>query len=122
METINETTSLIAGSKVTGANVYNGAGESIGSIYDVMLDKKTGKVAYAVVSFGGFLGMGNDYHPLPWPMLKYDTGVGGYVVNLSKDKLQGGPHYAEGVDPGWGNRDYETKVHNYYGAGPYWGQ
>jgi hypothetical protein len=93
----------------------------VGSIYDVMIDKKSGKVAYAVMSFGGFLGMGNDYHPLPWAMLKYDTGKGGYLVNLSKDKLQGAPHYAQGVDPGWGNRDYESKVHTYYGVGPYWG-
>jgi hypothetical protein len=86
-----------------------------------MIDKKSGRVAYAVMSFGGFLGMGNDYHPLPWSTLSYDTGIGGYVVNLSKDKLQGGPHYAQGADPGWGNREYETRVHNYYGVGPYWG-
>jgi sporulation protein YlmC with PRC-barrel domain len=122
METTTETTGLIAGSKVTGTNVYNTKGESIGSIYDVMLDKKSGKVAYAVMSFGGFLGMGNDYHPLPWSMLKYDTAVGGYVVGLSKDKLQGGPHYAAGADPGWGNPEYETKLHSYYGVGPYWGE
>jgi sporulation protein YlmC with PRC-barrel domain len=122
VETTTETTSLIAGSKVTGTNVYDTKGESIGSIYDIMLDKKSGKVVYAVMSFGGFLGMGNDYHPLPWSMLKYDTGVGGYVVGLSKDKLQGSPHYAAGADPGWGNRDYETKLHSYYGVGPYWGE
>ena len=121
MENINETSNLIGGSKVTGTSVYNTAGESMGSINDVMIDKKTGKVAYAVMAFGGFLGMGNDYHAIPWPMLKYDTAKGGYVTNLSKDKLQGAPHFARGSDPGWGNRDYETKVHDYYGVGPYWG-
>jgi hypothetical protein len=52
--------------------------------------------------------------------MEYDAGVGGYVVNLSKDKLLGGPHYAAGADPGWGDRDNETKLHSYYGAGTYW--
>lgn len=121
MEAKTETSTLIAGSKVTGTNVYDTAGESIGSIYDVMLDKRSGKVAYAVMSFGGFLGMGNDYHPLPWSMLKYDTRQGGYVVNLTKDRLQSAPHYARGTDPGWGDRAYESRVHDYYGVGPYWG-
>ena len=121
MESVKETSSLIAGSKVTGTNVYNTVGESIGSIYDVMIDKKSGKVAYAVMSFGGFLGIGNEYHPLPWSMLKYDTGKGGYVVNLSKSQLEGAPRYPQGTDPGWGNRDYESKLHSYYGVGPYWG-
>jgi hypothetical protein len=121
METINETSALIAGGKVTGTNVYNTKGESVGSISDIMIDKNSGKVAYAVMSFGGFLGMGSDYHPLPWAVLKYDTGLGGYVVNLSKDKLQSAPHYARDADPGWGDREYESKVHNYYGVGPYWG-
>jgi hypothetical protein len=57
--------------------VYNTKCQSMGSIYDIMIDKTSGKVAYAVMSFGGFLGMGNDYHPLPWAVLKYDTGVAG---------------------------------------------
>ena len=69
----DETGSLIAASKVNGTHVYNGQGESLGSIYDVMIDKRSGKVAYAVMSFGGFLGMGEDYHPLPWSVLTYDT-------------------------------------------------
>jgi hypothetical protein len=121
MENAYKTTSLIAGSKVTGTNVYNTAGENIGSIYDVMIDKHSGNVAYAVMSFGGFLGMGSEYHPLPWSTLKYDIGKEGYVVNLSKSMLAGAPHYSLGTNPGWGNRDYETKLHSYYGVGPYWG-
>jgi len=54
-----------------------------------MIDKPSGKVAYAIMSFGGFLGMGNQYHPLPWSVLKYDTNLGGYVVNLDKRQLEG---------------------------------
>src|SRR5262245_33318692 len=68
----DETRSLIAASKVEGTNVYNRRGESLGSIYDVMIDKRSGNVAYAVMSFGGFLGMGERYHPLPWAVLDYD--------------------------------------------------
>jgi sporulation protein YlmC with PRC-barrel domain len=119
VEATTETGSLISASKVNGTAVYNTAGESIGKIYDVMFDKKSGKVAYAVVSFGGFLGMGDSYHPLPWSLLKYDTNMGGYVVNLSKEKLQGGPNYTAGSDP-WGDREYDKKVYGYYETQPFW--
>jgi sporulation protein YlmC with PRC-barrel domain len=119
MDAQRETNSLIAAEKVSGTSVYNRDRENIGEIYDVMLDKVTGKVAYAIMSFGGFLGIGEKYHPLPWSMLKYDTGVGGYVVDVSKDVLQGAPAYAEGADP-WGSRAYEEKVYGYYGVPPYW--
>ena len=91
----DETGSLIAASKVNGTSVYNSQGESLGSIYDVMIDKRSGEVAYALMLFGGFLGMGKDYHPLPWSMLTYDTEQGGYVVNLDKDSLEGAPRYSE---------------------------
>ena len=119
--TTRETTSLIPADMVQGANVYNNAGESLGSIYDLMLDKKSGHVAYAIMSFGGFLGMGNSYHPLPWSILKYDSDKGGYVVNLDKRQLEGAPSYSAGATPAWGNRDYETNIHDYYGVSPYWG-
>ncbi len=87
---------LIAGAKVAGTDVYSLDSEHIGSIEDVMLDKGTGKVAYAVLSFGGFLGMGSKHYPLPWEMLRYDTNLGGYVVKLSKARLEGAPVAEEG--------------------------
>jgi sporulation protein YlmC with PRC-barrel domain len=121
MVATKETTSLISAGKVQGTSVYNTAGESLGSIYDLMLDKRSGNVAYAIMSFGGFLGIGDQYHPLPWSLLKYDVDKGGYVVNLDRRQLEGAPTYAAGTDPGWGNRDYETRLHDYYGVGPYWG-
>jgi hypothetical protein len=80
---------LIASDKVQGTNVYNTTGDNLGSIHDLMIDKTSGKVAYAIMSFGGFLGIGNQYHPLPWSVLKYDTNLGGYVVNLDKPRLEG---------------------------------
>ena len=72
------------------------------------------------MSFGGFLGIGNDHHPLPSFTLKYDTRKGGYVVDLSKSQLEGAPRDPQGTDPGWGSRDYENRLHTYYGVGPYW--
>jgi hypothetical protein len=121
MVATTETGSLISAGKVNGTAVYNGAGESIGKIYDVMIDKISGKVAYAVMSFGGFLGMGDSYHPLPWSLLRYDPGIGGYVVNISEEKLEGAPNYAAGSDPAWGDRAYDEKVYGYYGSPPFWG-
>jgi PRC-barrel domain len=121
MEATTETTTLISASKVNGSAVYNTAGESIGKIYDLMIDKVSGKVAYGVMSFGGFLGMGESYHPLPWTLLRYDPGIGGYVINISKQKLEGAPNYAAGSNPAWGDRAYDEKVYGYYGTPPFWG-
>jgi hypothetical protein len=120
MEALQETGNLIASDKVQGTSVYNADGETLGSIHDVMIDKPSGKVAYAIMSFGGFLGMGNQYHPLPWSVLKYDTNLGGYVVHLDKRRLEAGPAYDIDEEPAWGDRAYESKIHDYYGVGPYW--
>lgn len=111
---------LIGADKVAGTPVYNAEGENLGSIHDIMIDKQTGRVAYAVMSFGGFLGMGEEYHPLPWETLKYDPGQGGYVVHLTREQLEGAPHFSEEEAPHWGDRAYEKRVHDYYGIGPYW--
>jgi hypothetical protein len=85
MEHREETTTLISGDKVAGTVVYNAIGERLCEIHDVMLDKQSGRVAYAVMSFGGFLCIGEKYHPLPWSALTYDTDQGGYVVNVSRE-------------------------------------
>jgi PRC-barrel domain len=117
----DETTNLISAGRVNGTNVYNTAGDALGEIYDVMIDKRTGKIAYAVMSFGGFLGLGERYHPLPWTTLKYDTNQGGYVVGMTKEQLSNAPSYAEGETPSWGDRAYEQRIHDYYRMNPYWG-
>ena len=85
-----------------------------------MIDKRSGKVEYAVMSFGGFLGMGQSYHPLPWQVLDYDERQGGYVVDLDKERLQGAPTFRRDENPGWGDRNYEQGIHDYYKAAPYW--
>ena len=112
---INETDRLIASDKVEGTAVYNRAGERLGSVYNFMVDKFSGHVAYAVMSFGGFLGIGERYHPLPWAVLDYDTKLGGYVVGLTKDQLERAPHYALEDTP-WADPKYGRSVYAYYNA------
>ena len=82
-----------------------------------MLDKVSGKVAYAILPFGGFLGMGDDYRPLPLSELKYDTDNGGYVINVSSEKLKGAPRYAAGSEPAWDDPNYNQQVYGYFGKG-----
>lgn len=124
MATLQDTSStsgrLIAGSKVSGTSVYNPQGESLGSVEDVMIDKVSGKIAYAVLNFGGFLGMGGRHHPLPWSTLKYDTSLGGYVVNLDRRMLEGAPSYASDQDVSWEDQQWGRSVYDYYKAEPYW--
>jgi PRC-barrel domain len=85
-----------------------------------MIDKLSGKVAYAVMSFGGFMGIGDRYHPLPWSVLTYDTQKGGYTVDLNRDTLERAPTYAGGETPDWGSRNWGEQLHQHYGARPYW--
>jgi sporulation protein YlmC with PRC-barrel domain len=114
----DETDRLISSNKVEGTAVYNRQGERLGSIYNFMVDKRSGQVEYAVLSFGGFLGIGDSYYPLPWKSLKYDTGQGGYVVDLDKDRLQGAPSYSRGEAPDWSNPGYGRQIDDYYGRFP----
>lgn len=111
-----ETGDLIAASKVNGTAVYNGAAEHLGSVYDVMINKSSGQVAYAVMSFGGFLGMGERYHPLPWKSLTYDPVIGGYVVNVTRDQLEKAPSYERDETP-WADPAYGPRVSDYYRFG-----
>lgn len=110
---------LIAADKVEGTDVYNLQGEKLGTVDDIMLDKVSGKAIYAIMSFGGFLGMGEKYHPLPWSTLKYDPGKEGYVVDLDKELLEGAPTYDMAEDFRW-TPDYGRRVDKYYGAPTYW--
>jgi sporulation protein YlmC with PRC-barrel domain len=106
---------VISSDKVEGTSVYNANGDKLGSIDDLMIDKYSGNVRYAVMEFGGFLGMGTDRYPLPWSMLKYDTGVEGYVVPVSKLQLEKAPRYAPTETPEYSD-EYGRKVHDYYGV------
>jgi len=110
----DETTRLIASNKVEGTAVYNREQERLGSIYNFMVDKRSGEVEYAVLTFGGFLGMGGDYYPIPWDVLSYDPAQGGYVVNIDKSVLEKAPRFSADSEPTY-DRDYGRGVYNYYG-------
>ena len=110
----DETLNLISADKVVGTSVYNRQGEKLGSVYTLMLNKLNGQVAYAVMSFGGFLGIGEKYHPLPWKMLNYDTRMGGYVVDLDRDRLDKAPSYTAGDMPDWSDRAYTRRIDEYW--------
>jgi hypothetical protein len=114
---IDETRRLIASNKVEGTPVYNRAGEQLGTVYNFMVDKITGQVAYAVMSFGGFLGLGESYHPLPWRALTYDTRLSGYVVDIDKDRLAQSPSHRADEDP-FADDAYGAKVDAYYRSAP----
>ncbi len=111
---IEETDRLIASDKVVGTAVYDRAGERLGSVHNVMVDKVSGSVAYAVLSFGGFLGLGERFFPLPWGALTFDAGRGGYVVDVDRAKLDAAPSYAAGEEP-WTELDYGRNIYGYYG-------
>ncbi len=115
-----ETASLIGSDKVEGTAVYGTDEKKIGSVERVMIDKTSGKVAYAVLSFGGFMGLGEDYYPVPWSMLKYDTNLGGYRVNLTKAQLDKAPKYSDSTGWNW-DRSNDQRVYDYYRVDPYWG-
>jgi len=117
---VRETARLIASDKVEGTAVRNLNGDKVGTIERVMIDKRAGKVAYAVMSFGGFLGMGQDYVALPWHLLRYNENLDAYELNITEDQLRGAPAVVQGWDTGIVSRDWERNIHKYYGVDPYW--
>jgi sporulation protein YlmC with PRC-barrel domain len=114
METSSTTSNVISSDKVEGTSVYNNAGDKLGSIDDLMIDKQSGHVRYAVLEFGGFLGMGTDRYPLPWDMLTYDVAREGYVVPIDKDRLKDAPKYSKGMAPPY-TSEYGQRVNGHYG-------
>jgi len=113
----DETISLIASDKVEGTAVYDRNGNHLGSVHTAMINKMSGQVAYVVISFGGFLGIGAKFNALPWNSLIYDQTMGGYVVGVTREQLQGAPQYAGDVDP-WADPLYGRAIDDYYGQ-PY---
>ena len=118
MDDMNVAHDNIRATTVTGTSVYNHAGESLGTIEDVVLGKRDGQAKYAIMSFGGFLGIGEEYHPVPWQSLDYDTNKGGYVVSLTKEQLEGAPRYSRSAEPDWNDRAYNDRVYSHYGVTP----
>ena len=117
--TIKETHDLIASDKVEGTKVYGQDGKHIGSVERVILEKRSGRVAYAVLGFGGFLGIGEDHYPLPWAKLSYDEDLGGYRTDVTREQVEKAPRYEGNDEYDW-NRENGRRVYDYYGVPPYW--
>jgi len=109
------TSDVISSEKVEGTAVYNNAGDKLGSIDDLMIDKRSGQVRYAVMEFGGFLGIDTDRYPIPWNMLKYDTQKDGYVVPVDKARLEKAPKYQYEDAPPY-DAIYGKRINSYYGV------
>lgn len=116
----NETGDLISADKVDGTAVYGREGDKIGSVKTIMLEKRGGRVANAVISAGGFLGIGEKYHSIPWSKLKYDTSLGGYKLDVTEDQLRSGPSFDPRDAGVVGTLDYQRRVYSHYGETPFW--
>ena len=120
MTTVSGHTSAIRAKKVIGTSVKDTSGSTIGKVEDIVLDKLSNNIMFAIVGFGGFLGMGEKFHPLPWSTLDYDEDEGGYVVTLTKAQLEAAPAYSlEELLQGDGSQ-YREQVYDYYKAPRYW--
>ena len=120
MPTATGHTTAIRAGKAIGTDVYDGSGKKIGEVKDIVLEKTTNNILFAVVSFGGVLGMGEKYHPVPWSELDYDPQIGGYVVSFSADQLQNAPADSiEALTKGDGH-SFRDRAFTHYGTKPYW--
>ncbi|MEX2615194.1 MAG: PRC-barrel domain-containing protein [Alphaproteobacteria bacterium] len=118
-EDIRETHDLIASDKVEGTRVYSNDGDEIGKIERLVLEKRGGRVSYAELSFGGFLGIGEERYPLPWAKLHYDTELGGYRADVTEEQVKGAPNYTNYDDYDW-SPEGGRRIYDYYGVPPYW--
>lgn len=120
MTTASGHTSAIRAKKVIGTTVKDSAGERLGEIEDVVLDKQSNNILFGVMSFGGVLGVGEKYHPVPWSALSYDESEGAYIVNLTKDQLKAAP--ADTIEELTRNdgHAYRDRAFDFYKAPRYW--
>lgn len=112
---------LIESDRVEGTAVYGSDNSRIGTVKRLMIDKVSGQVAYAEMSFGGFFGMGEETYTIPWRKLDFDTDLGGYKTDISPESLKGAPDFYRGQGYEWRDRNHERQLHDYYGVSPYWG-
>ena len=120
MTTVTGHTSAIRARKVLGTSVVDTSGNKIGEIEDIVLDKQSNNIMFAVVSFGGFLGMGDKYHPLPWSMLDYDPEENAYVVSVTKEQLQAAPADSVAALTNNDGHAYRDSAYTYYDTPRYW--
>jgi len=110
---------LMGADTLLGNDVFNAQDEDLGDIKEIMLDMRTGRVAYAVLSFGGFLGMGEKLFAVPWAALKLDTVNKRFVLDASKERLKDAPGFDKSDWPDMADATWEKGIHDYYGTAPY---
>jgi sporulation protein YlmC with PRC-barrel domain len=111
---------VLSASTLEGDQVRNSAGEDLGKLEDIMIDVSTGRVAYAVLSFGGFLGIGNKLFAIPWEALKLDEENHEFVLDMDRNRLENAPGFDKDNWPDMADRDFGSNIYNYYGYRPYW--
>lgn len=111
---------LIESDRVEGTNVYDPAANKIGEIKRLMIEKMSGRIPYTVMSFGGFLGIGEEEHTIPWNKLEYDTSLEGYRTDITEKQLQGAPTFYRDREYDWSDRARERELHDYWGTPYYW--
>src|ERR1700761_2598620 len=120
MTTPSGHTSAIRGKKVIGTTVKDPAGQTIGEVEDVVLDKSSNNIMFAVISFGGFLGIGEKYHPIPWAALDYVPNEDAYMVKYTKDQLKAAPYDTIEELTRDNGVSYRDRSYDYYGVARYW--
>src|SRR5665811_345118 len=111
---------VLSASYLKGDKVVNHKGEDLGKIEEIMLDLDRGRIAYAVLSFGGFLGMGDKLFAIPWSALALDTVEKRFILNVDKELLKRAPGFDKDHWPNMADQVWGAKVFTYYGAKPYW--
>jgi sporulation protein YlmC with PRC-barrel domain len=111
---------VLAASTLAGDEVKNSAGEDLGKVDEIMIDIPTGRVAYAVLSFGGFLRMGNKLFAVPWDVLKVDEDRKCFILDVEKSRLENAPGFDKDNWPDMADSSWGTQIYNYYGRTPYW--
>ena len=120
MPTVSGHTKAISARKVIGTNVKDPAGKKLGEVEDVMLDKESNNIMFAVVGFGGFLGVAEKYHPIPWSALEFDQDENAYVVNFTKEQLQAAPAASLDELTRGDGQQFRERTYTYYKEPRYW--
>lgn len=110
---------LMGTDTLVGNDVYNKDSVDIGDIKEIMINMNTGRVSYAVLSFGGFLGMGEKLFAVPWEALKLDTTNKRFELDVNKERLEGAPGFDKNHWPDMADKTWEAGIHAYYGTQPY---
>ena len=119
-KTVTTAPATISASKIIGEAVINRKHEDLGKVHELVMDAETGIIAYAVLSFGGFMGMGNKLFALPWKALEFSPTDMKLILNVDKEKLKNAPGFDKENWPDFADRTWGKTIHSYYGFGTYW--